>query len=426
MLKQQTPATAESPKPRFFYGYVVVAAAFLVMVVITGTVTSFGVFLKPMSAEFGWERAAASVGYSISLAVAGFLFVFTGRLTDRFGPRLVVTVTAALLGLGYFLLSHVSSLWQFYLAFAVVAAGNSGGLVPMMSTAGRWFVRRRGLMTGIVVSGIGIGEATMPPMFTKFIALYGWRTSYIIAAIIVWVVLIIAAQLLRRDPSQVGQFPDGASQISSEDRTLQTEGLSRREATHTSQFWVFCAMYFCYGIIAHPTLVHIVPHATDLGITAVAAATVLSVIGGISAIARIGVGSVSDRIGRRPGVIVVFGLAALAFFWLEFSRALWAFYLFAIIFGFAYGGLVALEAPMAAELFGLKAHGAIIGLVHFGATIGGAFSNPLAGRLFDVTGDYRITFMLFVLVSAAGLILTVFLKPFRQQERPKKVSRASG
>lgn len=269
-------------------------------------------------------------------------------------------------------------------------------------------------MTGIVIAGVGVGIVVVPPLVTRLIDAYGWRTAYSIIGIVALVLIIVAAQFLKRDPSQVGQLPDGESRVKQASVVSETAGYSRREVFRSRQFWMLFAVYFCYGFLVQATLVHIVPHATDLGVSAITAAGILAVIGGVSAVGRIGIGSASDRVGNKQVLILVFVLALIAFLWIQFAKELWMLYLFAVIFGFAYGGLVVLESPMTAELFGMKAHGAILGVVHFGATIGGAISPVLTGRLFDITGSYQSAFWLFAGFSVAGLILASLLRLSRK------------
>ncbi len=213
------------------------------------------------------------------------------------------------------------------------------------------------------------------------------------------------------DPGQIGQLPDGAGNVKKDAVVLEARGLSRKEALHTRQFWVLFAIYICYGYMVQGTMVHIVPYATDLGISAVSAASILSLIGGITVIGRIGTGSLGDRIGHKREMIYVFIAAIVAFIWLQFAKELWMLYLFATLFGFGYGALIALESPMVAELFGLKAHGALLGVVHLGVTIGGAASPLLAGRIFDVTGSYQLAFLVTLGLCVAGVILALLIKP---------------
>jgi len=405
----------ESKRPRFFYGYVVALAAFFTTLVMSWSLASYGVFFKPLATEFGWTRAMTAGALSLSLFVFGLLSMVTGRLTDRFGPRLVATVCGSILSLGYLLMSRINDGWQLYLFYGVIiAVGQSGGFVPMMSTVARWFVKKRGLMNGIVVAGIGVGIVIMPPVATHLIATYGWRTSYGIIGIITLVLLIGAAQFLKRDPNQIGHLPDGDSDAKPESTVPVTKGYTLGEALHTRQFWMLCATYFCYGFFVQPIIVHIVPHATDLGISTMTAASILSVIGGLSIAGRIGIGSGGDRIGHKPALVIAFLIAVIAMVLLLVAREVWMFYLFAVIFGFAYGGLIAIESPMTAQLFGLRAHGAILGVVHFHATIGNAIGLPFAGKLFDLNGNYQLAFLVFVGLSGVGLILVSLLRPIKK------------
>ena len=405
------PATV-GKKPKFFYGYVVVGASFLILAVVMGVIFNFGIFLKPLLTEFGWTRAETSGAYSLLFTIYGLLSIFAGRLNDRFGPRIILTVSSFLLGLGYLLISHISALWQLYLVYGVIiGVGISGCFVPLTSTAAKWFVRRRGLMTGIVVSSIGVGAMIMPPLATQLISAYGWRTAYMIFGIIVLVVTLVAAQFLRRDPSQVGQLPDGESELRQGTLVFQSKGFPLREAIRTNQFRMLCVMFFCFGFSMHAILVHIVIYATGLWITLADAATILVVMGGLNIVGRMVIGIGSDRVGSKQGLILVFATLVAAMLWLQFARELWALNLFAVVFGFANGGVIVLMSSVGAELFGLRAHGAILGIYTFLFSVGGAIGSVLAGRIFDITGSYQLAFRVFVALSIVGLTLSILVKP---------------
>lgn len=406
-----------SKKPSFFYGYIVVLAAFFIMVIVSGLLYSFGVFLKPLSAEFGWTRAMTAGAHSMTVFVTGLLYMVTGRLNDRFGPRIVTTACGFFLGLGCLLMSQLSALWQLYLFWGVIVAmGLSGGFVPMTSTVARWFAKRRGLMTGIVGAGVGTGTMIVPPVTSWLISGYGWRTAFIVIGIIALLSLILAAQFLKRDPSRIGQLPYGENEVKPENLISEARGASFREAIHTKQFQMIWAIYFLLGTCVHTIMVHIVPHATDLGISAMIAANILAVVGGLSIVGRVGMGIISDRVGRKLSLVIGFILLVVALLWLPLARELWMLYLFAIIFGFSYGGLITLESPVVAELFGLRAHGVILGALVFGATTGGAIGPILAGHIFDIANSYYLAFMACAGLSITGLIVASLLKPIRRQD----------
>jgi len=406
----------KTKRPRFFYGYVVVLASFCAMVVAGGTTYTFGVFFKPLLTEFGWTRAMTSGAFSLYMVLHGFLYIVTGRLTDRFGPRLVVTACGCFLGLGYLLMSQVSAIWQLYLFYGVIMAiGMSGLFVPTLSTIPRWFVKRRGMMTGIVASGVGVGTVVMPPLASQLISIYDWSNSYIAVGIIALVLIIPAAQFLRRDPGQIGQLPYGKNEVKEEGLNLEARGFSPQEAIHTRQFWMLGGLYFCHGFLLQATMVHIVPHAIELGISAIIAANILAIIGGLNVVGRIGMGSASDRIGNKLSLIIAFMVMSVALLWLQVAQELWMLYLFAAIFGFGYGGQTALMAPIAAELFGLRAHSTILGIVVFVVTIGGAAGPIIAGHIFDITNSYYLAFSICATLSIIGFILTSFLRPIARQ-----------
>ncbi len=335
-----------------------------------------------------------------------------GRLNDRFGPRIVTTGCSLFLGLGYWLMSLTSTIWHLYLFWGlIVAIGMSGGFVPMTSTIARWFVKRRGTMTGIVVAGVGAGTTIVPPVASWLTSSYGWRTSFIVIGLAAFVLLASAAQFLKRDPSKVGQLPYGENNAEPENLISGASGFSFWEAIHTKQFRMAWLIYFFTGICLHTIMVHIVSHATDLGTSAMTAANILATAGVVSIVGRIVTGSVSDRVGGRLSLIISFTLLAIAFLLVMVTKEVWTLYLVAIIFGFSTGGLIALESPVIAELFGLRAHGAILGTVVFGSASGGAVGSLMAGLIFDITSSYYLAFLVCAILTMAGLTLATLLKP---------------
>ena len=402
----------ENRKPKFFYGYIVVAATFCVMVMAGGIWVIFSVFFEPMLTEFGWTRAVLSGAASLRIFLTTLLGIAGGRLTDKFGPRLVVTVSVLFLGLGFFLMSRISTIWQLYLVFGVITGvGMSGLWVPMISTVSRWFVKRRGMMTGIVLSGASLGMIIMPPLATWLIITYGWRTSYTIVGLIAMIVIILAAQFVKRDPAQIGQLPDNESGLKVESLDLQARNLSLREAIHTRQFWMLCAVFGCLWFGATAIWVHIVIHAIDLGIPAISASRILAIMGGVGIAGRILTGSLADRIGYKPALLIGFTLISASFLWLLVAKELWALNLFAVIFSLGMAGLAVLEAPLIARLFGLGSLSVIMGSVEFVSTTLSTPSAIVAGYIFDTMDSYQLAFLIFAGVSIIGFMLSLFLRP---------------
>ncbi len=409
----------EIEKPRLFYGYVIVALAFLVNSILGGTLYTFSVFFKPLSSEFGWSRAVTSGAFSLYMLLHGLLYIITGKLSDRFGTRIVLSGSGFFVGLGYLLMSQISAIWHLYLFYGVIIAiGMSGSFVPLTSAVTRWFAnhKKRGLMVGIAVAGVGVGTMIMPPVANWLISSYGWSTSYAVIGVMVLVLIMLAAQFLRRAPGQMQQLPHGQSGVQEEGSNVEVRELSLKEAIRTRQFLVLSAAYFGFGVLLQAIMVHIVIHAIGLGISTSVAANIFVAIGGLGVTGRIIMGSASDRIGNKSVLIVCFALMAVALVWLLVAKEAWMLFLFAVVFGFAYGGLVAAQSPAVADLFGMSSHGVILGVIVSIITIGAAVGPVMAGGIFDITGSYNFAFLVCIAFSIVSLILTLFLKTTQQRK----------
>ncbi|MEE8420012.1 MAG: MFS transporter, partial [Dehalococcoidales bacterium] len=392
--------------------YVIAASGFAIQWLSIGSIFTYGVFFKYLAAEFGWSRATISGASSLAFLSIGVMAIFAGRLNDRFGPRIVMSVSAIILGVGYLLMSQLQVPWHIYLIYGVIiGTGMSSHDVVTLSTIARWFVRKRGMMTGIVKVGTGAGQLVVPLIASLLIAAYGWRMSYVILGAVTMVLFLAVAQFMRRDPRQMGLLPDGATSVVSPTTESAEEGLSLRVTVRTRQFWTVCLAQFAVIFSLLTIVIHIVPHATDLGLSGPAAAGILSAIGGVSMAGRFTMGTASDKIGLKRSLIICFVILIAGLLWLQVARELWMFYLFALVYGFAHGGFFTLVSPLIANLFGTKAHGAIFGMVYFVGNIGGAIGPLLAGYIFDITQSYQIAFWLIAGMSLVGLLVISSLKP---------------
>jgi MFS family permease len=399
-------------KPGFFYGYIIVLCSFLTLFLSFGVYYSFGVFFNPLLTEFGWSRAETSAAYSLCQILSGVLGIVAGRACDSFGPKLIFLGSGILLAVGCFLMSQIREAWQLYLYFGVLIGFAVGGImVPAVSTVSRWFAKRRGVMTGIVASGIGCGILVFPIVVNWLLNQYSWRTSFVILGAASLIVIVIASQFLKRDPGKIGQLPYGFTGEQVNIKTARKdEGLSFKETLRTGRFWVISVIYIFFGFYVQTIMVHVVPHAKTLGFDAGSAAVVLSIVGGGSLVGRVTMGGVSDRIGVKASMIISLSLITLGFIWLQAADALWKLYLFAPIYGFAYGAMIALQALIGARFFGLAALGTIMGTIVFMYTAGGAIGPIVSGYIFDVTGSYRLAFIVCAALALGALVLAISLR----------------
>jgi MFS family permease len=352
-----------------------------------------------------------SGAFSLASMMNGLLAVAMGGLTDKFGPRMVMTVCGLFLGLGLILMSQISDVFHLYLFYGVfVGAGMSGSFIPLTSTVTRWFFKRRGLMTGIVVAGSGIGALIGPPVASRLIPIYGWRMSYVILGGITLLTVVLSAQVIKRNPKQVGQVPYGENQIEQGGLNLRVEELSLREAAYSPQFWLFFTTGFCYGYCVFAIMVHITPHAIESGMSAVRAANILATIGGLGILGKVLLGRAGDIVGNRRTLMLGFILMSVALICLVPAKIAWMLFLIAGIFGFAYGSIAVSHSPLLAELFGLRSHGLIFGVFGISVSLGGAMGPLLTGYLFDVTNSYQMAFLLCAVISLAGILFAGFLK----------------
>ncbi len=390
------------------YGYVIVASAFVLMAVMWMAFYSFGIFFKPVLTEFGWTRAVTAGAFSLCSFIQGLLAVVMGALADRFGPRLVMALCGVLLAAGYILMSQLHTLWQFYLFFSIIlGVGMGGSFAPLMTLTARWFTARRGTMSGIVASGTALGAVIGPPLAGFLIAAHGWRTSFAALGITILIVMLLGALPLRRAPGHIAATGNGAVQ---QGLGIQHEGMSVHAAVRSWKFWRLFAAIFCLGFAVFGIMVHTAPHVTDLGFTPATGANVLAVMGIACIAGRIVLGRALDRIGSRKGLILGFAVMALSLFLLTFSTSLGALYVFAVLFGFAFGACVTCESPIVADLFGLRSHGVLLGIIACGFTFGGGVGPFVMGYIFDVLARYQTAFLLCGTLSAAGLFLARTLK----------------
>ncbi len=389
--------------------YPIVAAAFVIQSIVIGGLFAYGVFFEVLEDELGWSRTLLSACTSLAVFIMGTLAIVAGRLSDRIGPRWVLNVSSVCFGLGYMLMFYMDSPWHLLvLCGLLIGIGLSTHDVVTLSIVAHWFERRRGMMTGVVKVGTAVGQITIPLFAAWLIATYGWRIASVVLGAVATVVLLIATQGLRR--KLPGADTSTSTQAASNKHSA-TAGVTLRTAARTRQFWTLCVsqLLFFPSLITIP--VHIVAHGTDLGLETTRAAALLSTIGAASIVGRLAIGGAIDRIGGKRGFLASYvGLIASLLLLCTVSSA-WPLFVFAVVYGVAHGGFFTVVSPTVAEFFGMRAHGAIFGVVLFFGTIGGALGPTIAGAVFDRTGSYDFAFWGLAAFACVGLLLVTSLQP---------------
>ena len=383
---------------------------FFSIVIGTAGNMTFGVFFEPLLDEFGWTRATLSGAMSVFGLIAGCCNIISGKLTDRLGARAVLSVSCIFSGAGLILLSRITSIWQLYGCFAIIAIGGSGFLIPIMSTVTRWFIKRRGMMTSIVISALGTCEMTMPHLARWLISSYGWRQAYLILGVSVIVFVLCAAQFIRRDPQQMGQLPYGASEARQQSANLHLEGYSLTEALRTRELWICMAIMLCYFFSQMFVATHIVIMGTGMGLSRVGAANMLMVIGGMYILSLNLTGNVIEKVGKRRAVAIGFILQSIAMVCFLLAEDTWTLFLGAAILGLGRGTAMAPMPLLMADIFGLKSFGVIQGVIFFGATAGNMVGPPATGYIFDVTGSYSLALLCCSAVTLVASLMSFFLR----------------
>jgi MFS family permease len=423
----------EAPASRpIYYGWVVVAVCFAVMTLVSPLVAAFSVFYVAILQDLHWSRGNTAIAMSIYLVVNGLTAPFAGGLIDRFGPRRVMPVGALVTGLALAWLSQITSLWQFYVAFGVIAAMGCAMLhiVPLTTVVSHWFVRNRGAAIGIVTAGQGVGQVAVS-FIQYLINRIGWRGAYLVLGAVIAVIptTLILLFLFRRPAdrglsvedetrSKKRRFPDDRTR---EGQEHQNELVQKKQvvildkewaatewtvarAVRTFRFWALTLGMATFAAGFLIVSVQLVAYLTDKGYSSILAASVVSVQGFTTIVGRFTGGALSDRIGREKTLTLsvisfVTCLVLLTAGGLIVSPII--VYVFAIFYGMGSGMTLPVLMASAADLFQGKYFGSILGVITLGGFSGGAIGAWLGGYLFDLTHGYSVNFL------AAALLMFV-------------------
>ncbi|MDR7543788.1 MAG: MFS transporter [Armatimonadota bacterium] len=421
------------PQIRVHRAWVVLGGVTLILLASSGLRSSFGVFIKPLEAEFGWSRVALSVVASLSLLLYGAMGPLVGRIADRFGPRGVLMAAALLLGAGTMATSRVTSLWHLYLAAGVITAMGAGSAAMSVaaSLAARWFDRQRGLVLGIAGAGMAAGQLLVVPALMAVTTTWGWRASFLGSGVVfVAVILPLVVLLIRNDPREVGLAPYGAAPgtvaATAEQRASQRVGAAA--AARTLPFWLLAGSFWVCGYTTSGlVLTHLIPHAAEGGFHAAMAAQALGVMGALNIVGTIASGWICDRLGPRGPLAAYYLLRGVSLVFLPFVGSALGLFGFAAIFGLNYISTVPATTALTARIYGRYSVGELSGWIFFSHQIGAAAGSLVGGYFYRAFGDYTLAFHTAALLAfaATGMVLLIQDRPqggepaLSEPERPE-------
>ena len=419
-------------RPRFFYGWVIVAITFVTMGIGVNARTSFSLFFPSIVDEFGWDRGTTAGAFSFGFIVSAFFSPLIGRMMDRFGPRVVMEFGVLLMAGGLLLAPLTTEPWHLYLTMGLMVGGGS----VCLSYTGQslylpnWFIRRRGLAIGIAFAGVGIGSITLLPWAGHLIAQSGWRSASTALGVLMLVTLVPINLLVRQRPEQMGLLPDGDGSVAQVTRPSVTivdpawvaVDWTLGRAFRTARFWwlglgFFCGLYAWYAVQVHQT-----KYLVESGFSASLAVWALGAVSLLGIPGQIVLGHLSDRIGREwiwsisgLGFVICFAaLIALAYF-----PNVLLVYVMVLAQGLLGYGVTAVMAAVVVEIFEGRHYGSIFGTVMLAGLAGGAAGPWLTGVLHDWYGTYTVAFAVGLGISLLGS-LTIWLAS------PGKVRAVSG
>ena len=386
-----------------FYGWIVVAVTAIVVLVTAGIRSAPGAFILSMTEEPGWTTSSVSFAAAAGLVVFGLSGPLSGWLMGRIGVRGVVVLALTITGSALAATAIVREIWQLTLVFGIVAGLGTGLVASVLgpTVATRWFVRKRGLVTGLLGASTSTGQLIFFPLLTALAVTAGWRFGAIVLAVLAFALLIPVLVLVRNDPADVGERPLGVAEGEVRHVPPPDRGVMGR-AVRTADFWFLAGTFFICGATSNGLVgQHFIPHAVDHGFTAVAASAALAVMGLFNFVGTIASGWLTDRYDPRRLLLVYYGFRGVSLLFLPFIHDTLTIGAFAVLFGLDYIATVPPTVALTADRFGAHNVGIVYGWVFAAHMVGAAIAAWVAGVVRDSVGDYAAAFV------AAGWIAII-------------------
>jgi len=409
---------AQNQQPGSNYRWLIVLVAFYGCCLHAGClIYAFSLFIKPLQAQFGWDRATITLAFTLQFVCLGLVSPLVGKAADRFGTRMIISSGAVVAALGFSALPLIKTPLHFYLANIIIGIGGSAmGPVPCTGAVSAVFTRKRGLAIGAMSTGIGIGGFIFSPLIGGvLLPNYGWQGGYIGIAIAHLVMVPLALMFIRQQPRAAASAPD---------RPVAVDGLTdgeRHGRLLSAPFYLIATALFLFLFALVGTLQSQVPHLQDIGFPLLTASSALGALGLVSAGAKFFFGWLCDKIHPKTAFTVaalflIGGIALLSFIRpASPSLLLWAY---AIVFGVGIGSWLPIMSMMVSTTFGMASYGLIFGGVSLVQSIGQATGPLTAGFIYDLTGSYHSAFMLFIVIAAASIPVVLGVNRSPVKERP--------
>ena len=399
----------------FFYGWVIIAVAFVTVALSVTARTAFSLVFPPIVAEFEWDRGLAAGAFSFGFLVSAVLSPIIGRLMDRRGPRFVIQAGVLVMAAGLLGATQIASPWQLYATLGVLvgAGANCMSFSVQSQYLPNWFVRRRAMAIGLAFSGVGVGAITLLPWMQSVIQHDGWRASCWMLGVMTLVVLLPLNWIVRKRPQDLGLQPDGGSPgAGPAARTLKIVDAAwaatvwtTARAVRTARFWWIALAFFCGGFVWYAVQVHQTKYLIEVGFSPMQSAWALGLVAMVGVPGQIALGALSDRIGREIVWLITnagFAICYAALLGLQSGPSEILLYVMVLSQGLLGYALTSVMGAIVVEIFEGPHFGSIFGLVMVALLAGGAAGPWLTGFIYDRTGSYEIAFILAIVLCAVG------------------------
>ncbi len=413
-------------KEQRFYGWTSVIGVMLAYGGLCGDITyAYGIFLPAMGESFHWSRSALSGPYGLYIIVGGMLGPVAGMTVSRFGARKNIILCNILAALGLLGMSQVGELWHVYLFFGVMAGVSLGfgEFVSVTTVINNWFIRKRALAMGLLFASGGVSGLAFPPLITWMISSLGWRTAWIcIAGIHLLLTVVLAGILVRSRPEDIGQSPDGLTEATRQTfpeakiqkRVYQTSGdWKLRDALRTPALWLMVALFSLFFFASNILITHQVVYLQGLNFSPMMSASVFGLMIGISIIGRLVSGALAMRFEGRHLAAVFLTSMGLGILALLYARDISFIYLYLILTGIGFGGMIVLMPNLLGAYFGRMHYSRIIGWTTPVVTLVCAAGPVVAGSLYDITGKYVLSFSLASALIFSSALMALLCRPPR-------------